>query len=189
MPAYPSWLERAVFYQIYPPSYQDSSSDGIGDLPGITSRLEHVKSLGCDALWISPVFLSRSLTAGTMSPTTADYYRVAPRYGTLEDLRRLIREAHRLGIRVCLDTVNGYAERDGSYVTNRFHCQPVLRTVTRAGIQTAHPVAARARSWPLVPGATPRWASGEISSPCMRNRAATRWCTCEAADTGTCWPA
>lgn len=101
----PSWLSKAVFYQIYPQSFADSNGDGIGDLPGIVSKLDYIASLGCTALWLNPVFLSPFKDAGY---DVADFRKVAPRYGTNEDLKCLFREAHRRGLRVVLDLVAGH---------------------------------------------------------------------------------
>ena len=104
-PMGPSWLKDAVFYEIYPQSFQDSNDDGIGDLQGIISRLDYVAELGCNALWINPCFDSPFMDAGY---DVRDYKRVASRYGTNEDLVRLFEEAHRRGIHVLLDLVPGH---------------------------------------------------------------------------------
>ena len=96
------WYFDAVFYQVYPQSFLDTNGDGIGDLPGITRKLDYLKYLGVDALWLSPIFESPFSDAGY---DVADYSRIAPRYGKLSDLKRLIREAHRRGMRILLDAV------------------------------------------------------------------------------------
>lgn len=101
----PSWLETAVFYQIYPQSFADSNGDGIGDLPGIIQKLDYLQSLGVNAIWINPCFTSPFLDAGY---DVSDYYQVAPRYGANEDLRQLFQKAGRRGIRVLLDLVPGH---------------------------------------------------------------------------------
>jgi maltose alpha-D-glucosyltransferase/alpha-amylase len=102
---FPSWLETAVFYQIYPQSFSDSDGDGIGDLPGILGKLDYLESLGVNALWLNPCFESPFGDAGY---DVSDYCRVAPRYGTNADLEALFREAGRRGIRVLLDLVAGH---------------------------------------------------------------------------------
>ena len=79
------WLEDAVFYEVYPQSFRDSNGDGIGDIPGITEKLEYIQELGCNALWINPCFTSPFYDAGY---DVEDYYSVAPRYGTNEDLKK-----------------------------------------------------------------------------------------------------
>ena len=101
----PIWLDNAVFYEIYPQSFLDTDGDGIGNIIGITEKLPYIRELGCNALWINPCFASPFLDAGY---DVADYYQVAPRYGTNEDLFRLFEDAHRLGIHVLLDLVPGH---------------------------------------------------------------------------------
>ena len=77
--ALPAWLKTAVFYEIYPQSFYDSNADGIGDLEGIIQKLDYVKGLGCNALWINPCFESPFMDAGY---DVSDYKKIAPRYGT-----------------------------------------------------------------------------------------------------------
>ena len=96
------WWRGAVIYQIYPRSFQDSNGDGIGDLAGITARLDHVAALGADAIWISPFFTSPMRDFGY---DVSDYENVDPIFGVLEDFDRLIEKAHALGIRVMIDLV------------------------------------------------------------------------------------
>lgn len=98
----PDWWRRAVFYQIYPRSFQDSTSGGTGDLRGITSRLGYLCDLGVDAIWISPMFPSPMLDFGY---DVADYTGVDPLFGSLADMDELIEAAHACGIRVILDWV------------------------------------------------------------------------------------
>ena len=101
----PTWLKDAIFYEIYPQSFQDSNDDGIGDIPGIIDRLDYVAGLGCNALWINPCFDSPFMDAGY---DVRDYKLVAPRYGTNEDLVRLFDEARARGMHVLLDLVPGH---------------------------------------------------------------------------------
>jgi glycosidase len=102
---YPAWLRTAAFYEIYPQSFQDSNGDGIGDIPGVIARLDYIRSLGCDAIWLNPCFESPFRDAGY---DVSDFLRVASRYGTNADLERLFAEAHKRGIKVCLDLVAGH---------------------------------------------------------------------------------
>src|SRR5262245_36808783 len=97
-----SWWQRGVIYQIYPRSFQDSNGDGIGDLDGITARLDHLAGLGVDAIWISPIFLSPMADFGY---DVADYRAIDPIFGTLADFDRLVAAAHDRGLRVILDFV------------------------------------------------------------------------------------
>lgn len=102
---FPEWVESAVFYEIYPQTFQDSDGDGIGDLPGATSRLDYIASLGVTAIWLNPIYRSPMRDAGY---DVSDFRDVDPRYGTMEDLREFISGAHRRGMRVLLDFVPGH---------------------------------------------------------------------------------
>jgi maltose alpha-D-glucosyltransferase/alpha-amylase len=101
----PAWLADAVFYQIYPQSFADSNGDGIGDFNGIAERLDHLAWLGVNTVWLNPCFVSPFRDAGY---DVCDYLAVAPRYGSLDDLAKLVDEAGRRGIRVLLDLVAGH---------------------------------------------------------------------------------
>ena len=96
------WWKKAVVYQIYPRSFQDSNGDGIGDLPGITSRLEYLRELGVDVIWLSPFYQS---PGGDMGYDISDYQAVDPVFGTLEDFDRMLEKAHSLGLKVVIDLV------------------------------------------------------------------------------------
>ena len=101
----PDWVRDAIFYEIYPQSFCDTNGDGIGDIPGIITKLDYIKSLGCNAIWLNPCFESPFSDAGY---DVADFYKVAPRYGTNDDLKQLFDTAHEKGIRVILDLVAGH---------------------------------------------------------------------------------
>ena len=96
------WWKQAVIYQVYPRSFQDSDGDGIGDIPGIISRLDYLSTLGIDAIWLSPVYRSPQDDNGY---DISDYEDIDPMFGTLEDMDRLIREAGKRGIRIIMDLV------------------------------------------------------------------------------------
>jgi alpha-glucosidase len=100
-----AWWQHAVFYEIYPRSFADSNHDGIGDIPGITSKLDYLHWLGADAIWIAPMFPSPQVDWGY---DVSDYYNVNPDYGTLNDMDRLIAEGKQRNIRVLLDFVLTY---------------------------------------------------------------------------------
>lgn len=103
------WLRDAIFYEIYPQSFADSNGDGTGDLPGIIGKLDYIKSVGANAIWLNPCFLSPFQDAGY---DIADYRKVAPRYGTNADLKRLFKTAHRKGMKVILDLVPGHTSTE-----------------------------------------------------------------------------
>ncbi len=96
------WLKNAVFYEIYPQSFADTNADGIGDMQGIIDHLDYIAELGCNAIWLNPCFESPFLDAGY---DVSDYMKVAPRYGTNADLKRLFDEAHKRDMHVLLDLV------------------------------------------------------------------------------------
>lgn len=96
------WWRGAAIYQIYPRSFCDSNGDGIGDLPGITSRLDHVARLGVDAIWVSPFFTSPMRDFGY---DVSDYCGVDPIFGTLADFDEMVARAHELGLKVTIDQV------------------------------------------------------------------------------------
>ena len=96
------WWQTAVFYQIYPRSFADGNGDGIGDFKGIVEKLDYLSDLGVDAIWLSPHFPSPNWDCGY---DVSDYTDVAPEYGTLEDFKAFLREAHARNMRVILDLV------------------------------------------------------------------------------------
>jgi maltose alpha-D-glucosyltransferase/alpha-amylase len=99
------WLSDLIIYQIYPQSFLDTNGDGIGDLKGIESKLDYIKSIGVNAIWLNPCFASTFFDAGY---DVTDYYTVAPRYGSNDDLRNLIKSANKKGLKVLLDLVPGH---------------------------------------------------------------------------------
>jgi len=100
--AKPQWWRGASIYQIYPRSFADSNGDGVGDLPGITQRLDYVAALGVDAIWLSPFYTSPMRDFGY---DIADYCDVDPTFGTLADFDALVARAHQLGLKVIVDQV------------------------------------------------------------------------------------
>ena len=93
------WWANAVVYQIYPRSFQDSNGDGIGDLKGITSRLDYIADLGVDVIWLSPVYQSPQDDNGY---DISDYEAIDPIFGTMDDMDELLAEAHKRGIKVIM---------------------------------------------------------------------------------------
>ena len=104
-----SWLKDAVFYEIYPQSFLDTNGDGIGDIPGMIEKLDYVKSLGCNAIWMNPCYDSPFKDAGY---DVRDHKKVASRYGTEEDLVLLFAEAHKRDMHILLDLVPGHTSEE-----------------------------------------------------------------------------
>ena len=113
-----SWLNSAVFYEIYPQTFYDSNGDGIGDLQGMIQKLDYVKSIGCNAIWMNPCFDSPFKDAGY---DVRDYKKVAPRYGTNEDLKALFAAAHEKGIRILLDLVPGHTSEENEEIFHNYY--------------------------------------------------------------------
>ncbi len=97
-----TWWKESVIYQIYPRSFMDSNADGIGDLKGITSRLDYLKYLGIDVIWLSPVYQSPNDDNGY---DISDYQAIMQEFGTMEDFDEMLKEAHARGIRIVMDLV------------------------------------------------------------------------------------
>src|SRR5216110_2970235 len=111
------WWERGIIYQIYPRSFMDGNGDGIGDLSGIRSKLDYLAWLGVDAIWISPIYPSPMADFGY---DIVDYCAIDPIFGTLDDVDRLLREAHGRGIRIILDLVpNHTSDRHPWFLESR----------------------------------------------------------------------
>ena len=104
-----TWWKEAVVYQVYPRSFQDSNGDGIGDLPGVTSRLDYLHDLGVDVLWLSPFYRSPGKDMGY---DISDYQAIQPEFGTLEDFDTLLAEAHSRGMKVVIDLVVNHTSEE-----------------------------------------------------------------------------
>lgn len=112
MADYDNWWRGSVTYQIYPRSFMDSDGDGIGDLKGITSRLDHVASLGVDAIWLSPIFPS---PMADMGYDVSDYTGIDETFGTMADFDAMLEKAHALGLKVIIDQVLSHASNEHPY--------------------------------------------------------------------------
>lgn len=126
-----NWWKKAVVYQIYPKSFQDSNGDGIGDLNGIICRLDYLETLGIDAIWLSPVYKSPQDDNGY---DISDYQDIDPMFGSLEDMERLIQEAKKHNIKIIMDLVLNHTSDEHRWFQeakksrdNRYHDYYVWR--------------------------------------------------------------
>lgn len=117
----PKWLDSAIFYEIYPQSFLDTNADGIGDFNGILQKLDYIRDLGCNAIWLNPCFCSPFLDAGY---DISDYYTAAPRYGTNADLKNLFEACHSRGIHVLLDLVPGHTSVEHPWFRQSMEAKP-----------------------------------------------------------------
>jgi alpha-glucosidase len=122
------WWRDAVIYQVYVRSFADTDGDGIGDLPGIRSRLTYLRRLGIDAIWLNPFYPSPQADAGY---DVADYRDVDPRFGTLADFDQLVADAHALGIRVIVDIVPNHTSSDHEWFRAALASPPGSRARAR----------------------------------------------------------
>jgi len=106
------WWKRTVCYEIYPSSFQDSNGDGVGDLPGITSRLDYLKSLGVGCIWLTPVYASPMKDNGY---DVSDFYKINPLYGSMEDMEKLIAEAKVRNIQIVMDLVFNHVSEENAW--------------------------------------------------------------------------
>ncbi|MBC6383873.1 alpha-glucosidase [Lactiplantibacillus plantarum] len=106
------WWKNAVVYQVYPSSYQDSNNDGIGDLPGITKRLDYIKKLGVDIVWLSPIYKSPQVDNGY---DISDYRAINPDFGSMEDFDKLLGKAHDLGLKIMMDLVVNHTSDENKW--------------------------------------------------------------------------
>ncbi|MCC5477075.1 glycoside hydrolase family 13 protein [Streptomyces barringtoniae] len=120
-PKNPDWWRQAVIYQVYPRSFADADGDGLGDLRGITQRLDHLAGLGVDAVWLSPFYPSELADGGY---DVADHRDVDPRLGTLDDFDALVGEAHRLGLKVVVDIVPNHTSHQHPWFQEALRAAP-----------------------------------------------------------------
>ncbi|PLR82128.1 alpha,alpha-phosphotrehalase [Bacillus canaveralius] len=103
------WWKKAVVYQIYPKSFYDTTGNGVGDVPGITAKLDYLKKLGVDVIWLTPIYQSPQKDNGY---DISDYFKIHEEYGTMEDFDRLLAEAHKRGIKIIMDIVVNHTSTD-----------------------------------------------------------------------------
>ena len=106
------WWKKAVIYQIYPRSYLDTSGNGIGDLKGITQKIDYISSLGVDAIWLSPFFVSPMKDMGY---DVRNYTEIDPLFGTMQDFDNLVSVAHKKNLKIIIDQVLSHSSDPVSY--------------------------------------------------------------------------
>lgn len=106
------WWKAASIYQIYPSSFLDTNDDGLGDIPGIISKVPYLHSLGVDAVWLSPIYASPQADMGY---DISDYFSIHPPYGTLEDVERLISVLHERGMKLVMDLVVNHTSNEHAW--------------------------------------------------------------------------
>lgn len=147
------WWRHAVTYQIYPRSFADANGDGIGDLPGITSRLPYLRDLGVDAIWISPFYRSPQRDHGY---DVSDYLDIDPLFGSLEDADELFARAHELGLRVVVDLVPNHTSSDHAWFQAAIAAGPGSPERARYLFRDARPDGSLPNNWMSVFGG-PAW--------------------------------
>jgi len=120
-PAIPAWWPRAVVYQVYLRSFADADGDGVGDVQGLRARLPWIRALGADAVWVNPWYPSPMVDGGY---DVADYRAIAPRFGTLDDVRGLLDDAHALGLRVLADIVPNHTSAEHRWFREALEAEP-----------------------------------------------------------------
>ena len=147
------WWRHAVTYQIYPRSFADGNGDGVGDLPGITSRLPYLRDLGVDAVWISPFYTSPQHDHGY---DVADYHDIDPLFGTLDDADELLRRAHELGLKVVVDLVPNHTSSEHAWFRAALAAGPGSPERARYLFRDARPDGSLPNNWMSMFGG-PAW--------------------------------
>ena len=106
------WIKKAVVYQVYPKSFQDANGDGVGDLRGVTERLDYIKELGADVIWLNPIYKNSGVDGGY---DISDYRSIAPEFGTMADFEELLSQAHARGIRIVMDLVVNHTSTEHAW--------------------------------------------------------------------------
>lgn len=106
------WIKNAVVYQVYPKSFQDTDGDGLGDLRGVTQHLDYIKALGCDVIWLNPIYKNSGVDGGY---DISDYRAIAPELGTMADFDELLAEAHARGLRIVMDLVVNHTSTEHAW--------------------------------------------------------------------------
>ncbi len=107
-----NWIKHAVVYQVYPKSFQDGNGDGMGDLRGIIDRLDYIRELGANVIWLNPIYEHSGVDGGY---DIRDYRKIAPEFGTMADFEELLARAHEKGIRVIMDLVVNHTSTEHAW--------------------------------------------------------------------------
>ena len=143
------WWKEAVIYQIYPRSFKDSNGDGIGDLKGITEKLDYLKELGVDAVWLSPFYKSPNDDNGY---DISDYRDIMDEFGTMEDFDEMQREMHKRGIRLIVDLVVNHSSDEHPWFVERME----IRQTTGFPTSQAAPGSTARRRISIISTCSPR---------------------------------
>lgn len=163
------WWKKAVVYQIYPRSFYDTNGDGIGDLRGIMDKLDYLKTLGIDCIWISPVYDSPQDDNGY---DIRDYRKIDKMFGTNEDMDRLLDEAHARGIKIVMDlVVNHTSDEHAWFVESRKSKDNPYRDFFfgKTRNRTAPLRTTGVRCFPVPPGSTTKQPGNTICTIFQRN--------------------
>ena len=163
-------FRKSCVYQIYPKSFRDTTGNGVGDLNGVTEKLDYLKKLGVDYLWLTPFFVSPQNDNGY---DIADYYHIDPLFGTMEDLDRLIKEAADRGMGLMFDMVFNHTSTQHEWFARALKGKKVTRTTIFFGKEKrGFPPPTGSPSSAAVPGST--WRSwGSITFICLTGRRRT----------------
>lgn len=125
------WYKHAIVYQIYPRSFKDSNGDGVGDLQGIISKIDYIKSLGVDAVWLNPIYKSPNDDGGY---DISDYYSIQPEFGTMADFDQLLTKLHDRGIKLIMDLVLNHSSDEHPWFieSKKIKTEPISRLLLLA---------------------------------------------------------
>src|SRR5690625_2520591 len=126
-----TWWKEAVAYQIYPRSFKDSNGDGIGDIQGVISKLDYLKDLGIDVIWMSPIYQSPNDDNGY---DISDYKAISPEFGTMEDFDELLEEVHARGMKLIMDLVINHTSDEHPWFMNHAHQKIIHIEIITFGI-------------------------------------------------------
>ena len=125
------WWKEAIIYQIYTKSFNDTNGDGIGDLRGIIEKLDYIKSLGADVIWLNPIYCSPDVDNGY---DISDYQNIDPRYGTMDEFKELLNEIHQRGMRLIMDMVLNHTSDEHLWFQESKNQKIIHTEITISGV-------------------------------------------------------